>query len=531
MNRNTILAVVLSMLVIIGWSFVGPKLFPQFFTRPETTQPGFVSSQDDAGAPEYARTYPDVDQRDEITRDEAWAETPQETVIHIETNKLHVTFSSLGAGIKALKFKPIDLHDHDEIPFIENQMPPYVLSLQSLLNRSDLAKRPFRVIDETPFSVKFETELSREQVTVSQEYQFMDDSYEFDLTTIITNRGNNSVFFEDGFEILVGRSIVGDKKDGQFKYAFYMEDNAKNPVFEKYFGKNKYDPVKVPLNWTGLQNKYFVHIFDPQSGYTDIVLRRLKNEEEFWITAKTDDFMLSPEEQIVHQARFYAGPKNFEILKSYNQGFEKISNFGMFGKIVMVMLATLRFFYKIFGSYGWAIIALTLLVKVLLHPLTHKSFQSMKIQKELAPKITALREKHKSDPQKVQKEMMALYRKEGVNPLGGCLPMLLQLPVFFALFSTLRSSFELRHAPFLWIVDLADKDPYYILPVVTLGVTFLQQKLTPSGGDPKQQKMMMMMMIPFLGFFMFSFPAGLLIYWLISSLVSMGQQFYYFRKK
>lgn len=109
--------------------------------------------------------------------------------------------------------------------------------------------------------------------------------------------------------------------------------------------------------------------------------------------------------------------------------------------------------------------------------------------------------------------------------------MLLQLPVFFALFSTLRSSFELRHAPFLWIVDLADKDPYYILPVVTLGVTFLQQKLTPSGGDPKQQKMMMMMMIPFLGFFMFSFPAGLLIYWLISSLVSMGQQFYYFRKK
>ncbi|MFH1625768.1 MAG: membrane protein insertase YidC, partial [Pseudomonadota bacterium] len=165
-------------------------------------------------------------------------------------------------------------------------------------------------------------------------------------------------------------------------------------------------------------------------------------------------------------------------------------------------------------------------IKILFFPLTHKSYKSMKDMQKVQPLMLKLKKKYKDDKEKLNKEIMALYRTHKVNPLGGCLPMVLQIPVFFALYKALLGSIELRHAPFiLWITDLSAKDPYYITPLVMGATMFIQQKMTPTVGDPRQAKMMLMMPIVFTVMFL-NFPSGLVIYWLVNNVLSIGQQFY-----
>jgi len=190
------------------------------------------------------------------------------------------------------------------------------------------------------------------------------------------------------------------------------------------------------------------------------------------------------------------------------------------------MLWLLKFFYNLIHNYGVAIILLTIVIKLILYPLTHKSFKSMKEMQKIQPKITALREKYKDNKEMLNKEIMTLYRTQKVNPLGGCLPMLLQIPVFFALYKVLLDSIELRHAPFIfWIQDLSAKDPYYITPILMGASMFIQQKMTPQVGDPTQAKLMLMLPIVFTFMFL-NFPSGLVIYWLVNNLLSIAQQFY-----
>jgi len=189
------------------------------------------------------------------------------------------------------------------------------------------------------------------------------------------------------------------------------------------------------------------------------------------------------------------------------------------------LLVVLKFFYQYTGNYGVAIIILTILIKILFHPLTRKQYESMREMQKIQPKMQAIREKFKNDKERMNREVMDLYRTHKINPLGGCWPMLLQIPVFFALYKALLNSIELRHAPFmLWIQDLSEKDPCYVTPII-MGVTmFLQQKMTPAAGDPNQQKMMMFMPIIFTFLFL-SFPSGLVLYWLVNNILTIGQQF------
>jgi YidC/Oxa1 family membrane protein insertase len=240
----------------------------------------------------------------------------------------------------------------------------------------------------------------------------------------------------------------------------------------------------------------------------------------------------------VQRYTLFVGPKELDILKSVGKGLERSINFGYFGFISIPFLYVLHFFHGFTGSYGIDIILLTVLIKLLMAPLTHKSFVSMKQMQKLQPQMERLKEKFKDDKEKLNKEIMELYRRNGVNPLGGCLPMVLQLPVFYGLYSALGTPIELRHAPFLWIKDLSRPDwqslPFTLgnwhlgIPVLTLlmgASMFLQQWMTPSAGDPNQRKMMLMM--PLIFTFMFvSFPAGLTVYWLVNNLLTIGQQYW-----
>ncbi|MBN2333432.1 MAG: membrane protein insertase YidC [Deltaproteobacteria bacterium] len=230
------------------------------------------------------------------------------------------------------------------------------------------------------------------------------------------------------------------------------------------------------------------------------------------------------------QFRVFVGPKETSYLKTLGQNLEKSVDFGWFGVIARPLVQLLNLFYRYVHNYGVAIILVTILIKLVFYPLSQKSYQSMGKMKEVQPKLAKLKEKFKDDKARQQKEMMDLYRTHKVNPFGGCLPMVAQIPVFFGLYRGLMVAIELRHAPFFWwIQDLAAKDPYYVTPILMGATMLLQQKMTPSTGDQMQAKMMMFMPIIFTFMFL-SFPAGLVLYWLVNNLLSIGQQYMVMKK-
>jgi YidC/Oxa1 family membrane protein insertase len=282
------------------------------------------------------------------------------------------------------------------------------------------------------------------------------------------------------------------------------------------------------VTWTALQDKYFLAALIPQDS-AEMVLAQKFTDHQVTVGIRRP---LVPGAQTATY-RLYAGPKEYDRLRSYRLNLEETIDFGWFiyGSWALVriiaqpLFSVLRLFHDFTHNYGLAIILLTTIIKLLFVPLTHKSYVSMRAMQELQPKVATLQKKYKDDRQKLQKELMELYRKHKVNPLGGCLPMILQIPVFISLYNIFYTTIELRHAPFmLWIKDLSDKDPYYILPII-MGVSMvIQQKLQPTTMDPKQAKIMLLLPILFTYFFLW-FPSGLVLYWLVNNVLSILQMY------
>ncbi len=284
---------------------------------------------------------------------------------------------------------------------------------------------------------------------------------------------------------------------------------------------------KGNLTWTAFQNKYFAAALIPQEGVDFATTRKI--DDQMYVGLKLKSVRSSATASML----LYVGTKEVFLLEEIGHKLNRLMDYGWLGNkfafLVKPLLRVLQFFYDVFGNYGWAIIFLTIVIKVIFFPLTHKSFKSMKGLQKIQPYVKVIQERNKDNRQKMNEEMIELYKKHKVNPLGGCLPMLLQIPVFISLYHALFFSIELRGAPFmLWIKDLSVQDPYYVTPVL-MGVTmFLQQKMTPSVGDPVQQKIMLMLPIVFTFLFV-TFPAGLVIYWTINNLLTITQQYYIYK--
>ena len=339
---------------------------------------------------------------------------------------------------------------------------------------------------------------------------------------------------------LTERTPPGVKND---RYAFVgfmsLVDGSLTKVSKIKGDKDRYHTGDVA--WEGFSDKYFLNCLIPLDNPRSSVVLDMPEAENgepggLW----TSRLIYNVKDHSEGGAgRFsyslYIGPKDLDILKAGGHSLQDAIDLGKFGFIAEPLLVVLKFFYRYTRNYGIAIILLTVLVKALLYPLTRKQFRSMrKMQKEmqrLKPKMEAVREKHKNDKEKLNRELMELYRTHQINPLSGCWPVLVQIPVFFALYNALLHSIELRQAPFfLWINDLSEKDPCYVTPIV-LGLSqFLQQKMTPSTGDPAQQRIMMMMPLVFTFMFLY-FPSGLVLYWLVNNIISIGQQYLSLRKK
>ena len=304
--------------------------------------------------------------------------------------------------------------------------------------------------------------------------------------------------------------------------------------------KAKQPQVMVPqvTTYAGFQDTYFLSLFRPTTRIDGLEVNVLqfvvpaedgKSEER-----RILQLLLDPAEGLI-EGQLLGAPKEYDLLQQIDGGVERTLNFGIFGPISVIFLKALRWIYGVVGNYGVAIILLTVAIRILLFPLMHTSTVSMRRMQKLQPKVKEIQgqyKKKKADPQaraKMNQEMMALYKQEGVNPMGGCLPMLVQLPILWALYKLFMVAIELRHAPFFgWIQDLSAKDPYYITPILMTATMWLQQKLAPQVGDPQQQRMMRMLPFVF-GFMFLNFPSGLVLYWLTNNVLTIVQQEVTFR--
>lgn len=305
--------------------------------------------------------------------------------------------------------------------------------------------------------------------------------------------------------------------------------------------KYKKAKVKAPvvlrpanLAYVGLEDAYFIDLLRPSTRVDEVRIERFEFTEDGDPGEEPDEMQVLRVLLVPGGGEFsgqlLGAPKEYELLQSIGGGVERTLDFGMFGFISVLFLKGLWWIYGLVGNYGVAIILLTVAIRIVLFPLMHTSTVSMRKMAKVQPKVKEIQNKYKkkkNDPQaraKMSQETMALYKEEGVNPMAGCLPVLVQLPILWALYQLFLHAIELRHAPFIfWIHDLSAKDPYYVTPILMTATMWLQQKLAPQAGDPQQQRIMRMLPLIF-GIMFLQFPSGLVLYWLTNNVISILQQ-------
>ena len=375
-------------------------------------------------------------------------------------------------------------------------------------------------------------------MVVERQYTFNNENYLIDLDIQIHN-GAGSVLQGTPQLTLVNRPFTDTSANPASRFLF----SGPAAYIDTALTQIKVDDLKEgakslqgQIDWAGYEGNYFLTAIVPLEGAGKSFTAQ-GGEGELALTSMVGNLdTLQPNADQQYKYHVFMGPKKLDMLKSIGYNLDRSVDFGWFDVIAKPTLWLLNFFYSYFLNYGVAIILVTILFKAIFWPITQKGMKSMKNIQKLQPKVQKLKEKYKNDPTKMNQEMMNLYKTYKVNPLGGCLPMVLQIPVFFALYKVLLQSIELRHAPFmLWINDLSAPDRLWLgfdipylggLPVLTLlmgASMFLQQKLSPSTADPTQAKIMMM--LPFIFTFMFlNFASGLVLYWFINNLLSILQQ-------
>lgn len=307
-----------------------------------------------------------------------------------------------------------------------------------------------------------------------------------------------------------------------------LRETEKN--YAKYdFSDMADESVKTSIQggWVAMVQHYFVSAWvPPRDDKNAFSLRKLSGQDVYLMGFTGKNLNIPAGGFGEYQAQFYVGPKDQKTLSELAEYLDLTVDYGFLWMVAKPIFAAMKWIYAVVGNWGWAIILLTFVIKILLYPLSATSLRSMAKMRNLQPEMTRLKELYGDDRQKMSQELMGLYKKEKVNPAGGCFPMLLQMPVFLALYWVLLESVEIRHMPWIfWIQDLSAKDPYFILPLVMGASMLLMQKMQPMPTDPMQAKVMQLMPIMFTFFFMI-FPAGLVLYWTINNLLSMLQQWY-----
>jgi YidC/Oxa1 family membrane protein insertase len=381
---------------------------------------------------------------------------------------------------------------------------------------------------------------------MKKEYTLTNGCY--DIGFSISTENISDVTSAYKYEIVTSPIIseVSDVKGRQF---VEINTQVNGAILTKKSIKNTKEYIKGIIGWTAVKNRYFILAVQPPKTADQITIEQF-GKNEMIETVILEPQIIAPLQKTQSDFMLVVAPLKKDILEQYNIGLEKAINYGFFGGISSLLLSLLAFIYKIFHNWGLAIIVVTIIINVVLLPLTKKSMSSMYKMQELQPHMERLRQLHKDNPQKLNKEMMELYKEYNVNPFGGCLPMLLQFPIFIAFYQALMRSTELKNASFLWIKDLSGPDALFmfphklpilgasfnLLPIITLILMVVQQKVSTSGQKnvspemAQQQKMMALIFPLFFGFILYNFPSGLVLYWLTNSVLMTTEQ-YFLKKK
>ncbi|WNO09128.1 membrane protein insertase YidC [Teredinibacter sp. KSP-S5-2] len=381
---------------------------------------------------------------------------------------------------------------------------------------------------ESKDSLMVDLTLDQGDVTLTKRFTFNKGSYLIDVDYLIDNRSDKNW----------SAALYGQiKRDG---HTFKTSSMGMKPYLgaatttpETHYEKHKFkdleeNPVKFEHTggWVAMVQHYFISAWIPDAETTNHYnLRKARGKDIYLLGFTSERTTVAPNSQGVIKSSFYAGPKTIKTLEEISPYLDLTIDFSWLWFIAKPLFHLLDIIHGLVGNWGIAIIILTMMIKLLFFYPSAVSYRSMAKMRKIAPQMQELKERYGEDKQKMSTELMKLYKKEGANPVSGCLPMILPMPVFIALYWVLMESVELRHAPFmLWIHDLSVKDPYYVLPLIMGASMFFMQKLNPPPPDPMQAKMMQLMPLFFTFLFMM-FPAGLVLYWVVNNLLSMTQQY------
>ncbi|WP_115707731.1 membrane protein insertase YidC [Legionella sainthelensi] len=374
---------------------------------------------------------------------------------------------------------------------------------------------------------------SEDGLDVKKEFIFTKGSYLIDVDYKIANQGNHD--WTGYMNTQLVRSSPKEDKSSVFHVGSYTGASYSEPGKHRYQKVSFSDMNKTNLDvdskggWVAMQQHYFLSAWIPDVNSTNKFYTRSVNND-YTIGAVSQPITLQPNQEKTIGSKLYVGPEITSTLKSIAPSLDLTVDYGILWFLSSLLFSLMKVINNVVGNWGWSIVLVTVLIKLAFYRLSAASYKSMAGMRKLQPKLQAMRERYGDDKAKISQATMELYKQEKVNPLGGCLPIVIQIPVFIALYWVLLESVELRQAPFiLWIKDLSDADPYHVLPLIMGATMLIQQKLNPAPPDPMQAKVMMFLPVLFTGLF-WSFPAGLVLYWIVNNTLSILQQWYITRK-
>ena len=526
MEKRLLLAIVLSFLILVLWQAVFvkkpslPESIPEAITETGEMHEQIPPQEESPPPPplepaeeEFLPLYEELEKQ-----------------ITIDTSLYRAVWSNRGGVLRSWKLKQHTDDNGEELEIVspisdEIKKYPFHLNTEdpefdSLINSAlyTISGISQELKEGQTGEIRFQY-ADEKGTRVEKVFSFAEGTYDFAVQIHVWKNGQEiepRLLWGPGFS-----SVSPEAEKKRFGGATGIAVFSGDKVYRNE--ERKYKPEKSFFNfvsWAAYENNYFTALFLTSPQKTSAVF--LKEEAE-----QIPIYFLS----INHVQRAYIGPKDLESLSHFGYDAKKLIKFGFFGWIAEILLKAIKAIHRIFPNWGFSIIILTFLIKVLFFPLTYSSTRSMAKMQELQPKMKAIRAKYKKAKQdiaqrrKMNEEIMKLYKEQGINPAGGCLPILIQLPIFWGFFRMLVVSIEFRHSPFiLWIRDLSLKDPFYVTPIL-MGITqFISQKMTPTSADPTQQRMMLIMPVVMTIFFM-NFQSGLVLYWLTNNVLQIGQQY------
>jgi YidC/Oxa1 family membrane protein insertase len=527
MEKRLILAIVLSFLVLALWQMVFMKNKPQVEPQVQAETP--VQAAEPSSPPASTEPPAEAPSVKAPLFEEAKAEAERQVVV--ETSLYDAVWSNRGASLRSWKLKEHLNEQKEGLDLVSRRAEevgryPFFLDTQDAeldktANSGLYVPSVFRLSlgDGETGELKFSYS-DGNNIKIEKLFVFTGGSYHFDVQINVwkdARKVEPRLIWGPG----IGDPVVTTKRQ-QFGGGSGMAVLAADKVYR--VNERRYKPEANAFNfanWAAFEDNYMTALFitTPQQG-TALFLREARDQT-------TADYYLS----VSLPQKAYIGPKEFDRLRAFGHESKKLINFGFFGAIAEILLISMKAIHKAFPNWGFSIIILTFLIKIVFFPLTYSSTKSMSKMQELQPKIKALRARYKKAKQDIgqrrqmNEEMMKLYKEHGINPAGGCLPILVQIPVFWGFFRMLVVAIEFRHSPFIfWIKDLSVHDPYYVTPILMGATQFISQKMTPTAADPSQAKMMLIMPVIMTVFFM-NFQSGLVLYWLTNNVLQIGQQY------